>query len=84
MAWWSSIPSNEYGPLSAPRRAVLYTRGTTFDVIIVRILRGRVRIRLPDGATEPILVNTGDRNVTLRPGKTTSVPDSMIELRDAP
>lgn len=73
----------DYRPFSPPRRAVLYAGGKVHDVLVLRYRRGRWQIKLPPDAEAVSTDIPGQRNM-LRPGKTVSVPEGMIEFVDGP
>lgn len=70
-----------YRQLTAPIPAMLCVGGVTHDVLVVRERRGRVEIQLPDGAPA-IALPSAQNWKYLRPGKTMSVPVSMIEMTE--
>lgn len=73
----------DYRPFSPPRRAVFYADDKSYDVLVTRYRRGRWQIALPEGAAAIITTGHGQRRYVLRPGKTTAVPEAMIEFVDA-
>lgn len=65
-----------------PKPAVLYVNGHVYDVLVIRETRGMYQIRLaehyPLGTAVVVHMDSPRR---LRPGKTTSVPKTSVELR---